>query len=369
MNFLISVLSFVGVFSFLVFFHELGHFSVARKFGVKIDRFSIGFGPSLWSRVDKKGTEWRVSAIPLGGYIKFFGDANEAGTPSADMQALSDEEKESCFQFKPLSQRTLIVAAGPIANLALAALLFSAVFAINGQPYSSPEITAVQEGSVADEAGIQPGDVILSLNAYRVKTFEDISSYISMNADQPVHLIIQRGDKTESIRLIVGSIEFETPFGRTERIGRLGVIGSGRIIVDRNPIEALWYGTAQTGDYIILTLKALGQFITGQRSIKELGGPLKIGEISGEVAQYGFLPLVLFTALLSINLGVINLFPIPMLDGGHLLFYIIEAIKKKPVRERTQEYSFRVGLVAILSLMIVITWNDAISLIDRLSGP
>jgi regulator of sigma E protease len=369
MNFLISILSFVGVFSVLVFFHELGHFSVARIYGVKIDRFSIGFGPSLWSRIDKKGTEWRLAAIPLGGYVKFFGDANEASTPSNELQGLSDEEKEQCFQFKPLSQRTLIVAAGPIANLVLAAALLSATFAINGQSYSSPEITAVQEGSVADNAGIAAGDIIVNIDNFRVKTFEDISNYISMNADQPVRVVVRRGDELKAFPLIVGSVEYETPFGRIEKVGRLGVTGSRRMIVERGPIEAIWYGSAQTGDYIVLTLKSLGQFITGQRSIKELGGPLKIGEISGEVAQYGFLPLVLFTALLSINLGVINLLPIPMLDGGHLMFYMIEAIKKKPLHERTQEYSFRFGLAAILSLMVVVTWNDAISLIDRLSGP
>jgi regulator of sigma E protease len=369
MDFVISILAFVGVFSILVFFHELGHFSVARYYDVKIDRFSIGFGSSLWSWVDKKGTEWRLSAIPLGGYVKFFGDANEASMPSAEMQALTQEERKNCFQFKPLAQRTLITAAGPIANLALAALLFAAIFAIQGQPYTSPEITAIETGSVAEKAGMQSGDVILSLNEYQVSTFEDIKTYVSMNAEQSVRIIVQRGDRKKAISLIIGYIEWETPFGRIEKIGRLGVAGSQRVIVERGPVEALWYGAAQTGDYVVLTLKSLGQFITGQRSIKELGGPVKIGEISGEVAKNGFLPLVLFTALLSINLGVINLLPIPMLDGGHLMFYILEGIRKKPLHERVQEYSFRFGLVAILSLMIVVTWNDVISLIDRLSGP
>jgi len=369
MNFLISVLSFIGVFSVLVFFHEMGHFSVARLYGVRIDVFSIGFGPALWTRVDKKGTEWKISAIPLGGYVKFFGDANEASTPSADMEGLTDEEKAVCFQFKPLVQRTLIVAAGPIANLVLAAVLMSAIFAVNGQSYTSPMVSRVLEESVAEQAGLESGDRIVAFNNFEVDTFEDIVSFVQTHGGQPVNIYYTRNDEVNLVSTTLGLREYTTPFGRVENIGLLGVMGAERVVVQRNPLEAIWYGTIETGDYILLTLKSLKQFIYGQRSFKELGGPLKIGEISGEVAQSGISALILFTALLSINLGIINLFPIPMLDGGHLLFYAFEAIKKKPLNEKTQEYGFRVGVAAILTLMVVVTWNDVISLIDRLGSP
>ena len=369
MGFLSYVISFVGVFSVLVFFHELGHFWVARRFGVKIDVFSVGFGPTLWQRTDKKGTEWRVSAIPLGGYVKFFGDANEASAPSPEMAGLSDEEKAQCFQFKPLRQRALIVAAGPFANFALAIVLLALVFAINGQSYTSPVITAIAPDSPAQEAGLMAGDEIVQMNDFNVTTFEDVAAFAQINANQAVTITYIRDGKVQRGQTVIAAVTYETPLGRTEQIGRLGVHGDKREFVERGPLEAIWYGTVETGDYIVLTLQSLGQFVTGQRSFKELGGPLKIGEIAGEVAQQGLLPLVMLTVLLSINLGVINLLPVPMLDGGHLLFYAFEAVRRKPLGERTQEYGFRIGVAAILTLMLAVTWNDVISLIDRLGTP
>jgi len=369
MNFLTDVLVFVGVFSVLVFFHEMGHFWVARLFRVKIDVFSVGFGPTLWSRTDKKGTNWRISAVPLGGYVKFFGDANEASTPSPEMEGLSDADKAACFQFKPLYQRALIVAAGPIANFVLAIALFTGIFATIGQSYTSPIITQVLPESAAADAGLQPGDHISSLNGFDIDTFEDIVSYVRINAEQPVVIEFDRTGRALESTATIGFIEYSTPFGRVERVGQLGIGGTERKIIQRGPLEAVWYATIETGNNIVLVVESLGQFVTGQRAFKELGGPIKIGEIAGEVARLGIIPLITLTILLSINLGVINLLPVPMLDGGHLLFYAIEAIKKKPLGERTQEYGFRIGVAAILTLMVLVTWNDVTSLIDRLASP
>jgi regulator of sigma E protease len=365
MDAVISIIAFIAVFSVLVFFHELGHFSVARWFGVRVDTFSIGFGKKLWSRTDRQGTEWKISAVPLGGYVKFFGDANEASTPSAEVEALSDAEKAVCFQFKPLWQRSLVVAAGPLANFILAAFIFAGMFMVQGEDYMSSEISRIVECSPAEEAGLQPGDLILSLDDYSVTTFRDVVQYTSMHPERDIVVTFERDGVVNEVVARTTAVTTTSTFGRTETVGKLGVWSTEIVLEERGPIEALWRGVVRTADYSVLIVKSIGQFIMGERSVKELGGPISIGEISGEMALIGFAALINFAALLSINLGIINLLPIPALDGGHLLFYAVEAIKRKPLGERAQEYGFRIGFTAIIALMLLVTWNDVTRLIDR----
>ena len=361
----IALLAFVVVFGPLVFFHELGHFWVARRFGVRIDAFSIGFGPALYSWRDKHDVEWRIGAFPLGGYVKFFGDANGASTPSDDVKALSEAERSDCFHFKPLYQRALIVAAGPIANFILAILIFAVVFMTAGQAYTSPEIGKVEKESGAEVGGVLTGDLVLSVDGISIESFEELRNYLATHPGSTLELLVERSGEEVMLTPTVGTVVRETLVG--DRV--MGLLGVGPaenklIKVRRGPIEAFGYATLETRDTVVFIFNTVGELVTGQRSIKDLGGPAQIAHASGKVAQVSLVALVMFAALLSVNLGLINLFPIPMLDGGHLLYYAFEAVRGKPLGERAQEYGFRFGLALVLTLMVVVTWNDIIGFIS-----
>ncbi|MFQ5938695.1 MAG: RIP metalloprotease RseP [Alphaproteobacteria bacterium] len=353
---------FLGILTVVVFFHEMGHYLIARWNGVRIEVFSIGFGPALYSWDDRAGTRWKLSLIPLGGYVKMFGDSNVTSTPDGKSRPLTPEEQKISFLHKRLSQRTAIVFAGPLANFLLAILLFAGLFSVVGQPFSVPVVSEVEEGSAAAAGGLQPGDRILSMNGQGIERFEDIQRIVQLGLGEPLMIVVDRNGAEVTLSATPKVIEQTDSFGNIFQVGRLGIRSSGFDYVRHGPLTAIWRGAEATVNFTGVTLKALGQMIAGTRTMKDLGGPLRIAELSGQVAEGGIDSIVFFMAVLSINLGLINLFPIPVLDGGHLLFYAIEAIRGKPLGERAQEYGFRIGLALVLVLILFVTWNDLVHL-------
>lgn len=359
----ISAISFVVVFSALVFFHELGHFWMARRFGIRVDAFSIGFGPALWRHKDRHGIEWRIAAIPLGGYVKFFGDASGASNQAPDLGGMSEADRRDCFHFRPLYQRAMVVAAGPIANFLLAFVVFAGMFMTVGQAFTEPVVDKVLAGSPAEKAGFRPQDRILKVGAKEIESFEEFRNQIILNTGKPLSVTVRRGDSTLVIEAIPA-----TMLEGSVKTGRLGIANTHPQVVKRGLADAMWYAAVEVRDSSTMILRVVGEMIGGERSVKDLGGPLKIAEISGEVAQVSALGLLAMIASLSVNLGLINLFPIPMLDGGHLLYYAFEAVRGRPLAEKVQEYGFRVGMALVLLLMVVVTWNDLIGMVSKLQS-
>ncbi|HEV8015038.1 MAG TPA: RIP metalloprotease RseP [Stellaceae bacterium] len=353
---------FLFVLTVLVFVHELGHYLVARWNGVRVEVFSIGFGPELFGWTNRAGTRWKISAIPLGGYVKMFGDADPASMPSADVQAMTPEEREVAFHHKRLPQRAAIVVAGPAANFVFAIVALAALFATVGQPFTPPQVGTVQAGSAAEASGIQSGDVIVSIDGQAIERFEDVQRLVRLDPGQPLNVVVHRGDRDVPLSVTPKLSEVTDRFGNKHQYGLLGIVGQGVQYVRYDPATAVARASGETLDIVGGTLQAVWQMIIGARSTDELGGPLRIAQMSGEVAQYGFSAILPFMAVLSINLGLINLFPIPVLDGGHLLFYAAEAVRGRPLGQRAQEYGFRFGLALVLTLMVFATWNDLVHL-------
>ncbi|WP_158045666.1 RIP metalloprotease RseP [Skermanella pratensis] len=356
------VIPFLVVLTVLVFVHELGHYWVARRNGVRIETFSIGFGPELFGRTDRAGTRWKFSAIPLGGYVKMFGDADAASTPSGAVRTMTPQERELSFFHKRLGQRAAIVAAGPIANFLFAIIGLTLLFSLYGQPYTPPDIGTVQEQSAAARAGILPGDVIVEIDGQPIERFEEVQQIVRFNQGTPLALVVERDGSRVPMSVTPEVTQITDRMGNTHSIGLLGIGRAGMEYRRHDPLTALWQAGRETVNLTVGTLGAVGQMISGSRGTEELGGPLRIAQMSGEVAQSGVVALVWFMAILSVNLGLINLFPIPMLDGGHLLFYAVEAIRGKPLGDRAQEYGFRIGLALVLTLMVFATWNDLVHL-------
>jgi regulator of sigma E protease len=352
------VVWFLVVLTVLVFVHELGHYWVARRNGVRVEVFSIGFGPELFGWTDRAGTRWKISSIPLGGYVKMFGDADPASTPDANLATMSPEERAVSFHHKRLGQRVAVVAAGPIANFLFAIVVFAAVYSIVGQPFTPAEVTSVLPGSAAERAGLEPGDRIIRINGEEIERFEQIQKMILLNLDRPVTLVVLRDGRERSLTASPTIDEATDNRGNIVRTPRLGITGKKVEFVRHGPVESIWRGVAETWVQTAGTIQALGQIITGRRQTDELGGPIRIAEMSGDVARGGPASLLVFMAVLSVNLGLINLFPVPMLDGGHLLFYTVEGLRGRPLGPRAQEYGFRIGLVLVFSLMLFATWND-----------
>lgn len=349
---------FLVVLTVLVFFHELGHYLVARFNKVRVEVFSVGFGPELFGWTDKAGTRWKFSIIPLGGYVKMFGE----GTAADSGAALTPEEKEVSFQHKRVGQRSAIVFAGPAANFLLAILIFAGLFAIVGQPFTSPEIGKVQQGSAAERAGLEPGDVFQSIDGRAIERFEDVQQIVLLNAGEPLQIVVRREGRELPVTTTPTFVERTDNAGNIHKVGILGVTSKGRAYVRHGPLEALWRATQETVRLSVGTLQALWQVISGRRDTKELGGPIKIAQLSHDFAQVSPDSLIWLMALLSINLGLLNLFPVPMLDGGHLLFYGVEAILGRPLNDRAQEYGLRIGLALVICLMVFVTVNDLINL-------
>ncbi|WP_395611586.1 RIP metalloprotease RseP [Allosphingosinicella sp.] len=370
-SFLFTILTFLAVIGPLIFIHELGHYFVGRWFGVKADTFSIGFGRELFGWTDKRGTRWKVGWLPLGGYVKFAGDMNPASTPTDEWLSLPAEERAKTFQAKKVWQRFLIVLAGPATNFLFAIIAFMIIFGAYGYPSSPASVGTIERGSVAQAAGFQPGDQIVEANGSRIETFADLSTYIALRPNEPMDFRVRRGDGEVQLHATPRQIVETDRFGNQARIGRLGISPSGRLEFNRLPLWQLpGAALSKTVDSVQTMLTALGQVISGRRALSELGGPLKIAQVSGQQASLGWLSFFWFMTIVSINLGFINLLPIPLLDGGHLLFYAIEGVRRKPLRPEAQEWAFRTGLAVLLALMIFVTFNDLASfgLFEKLGG-
>jgi len=357
-GFLLTVLAFVAVIGPLVFVHELGHYLVGRWCGVKAEAFSIGFGPELFAWVDKRGTRWRVAALPLGGYVRFKGDMNAASMTDPAWLQMPAKERAESFPAKPLWQRAAIVAAGPAINFLFAILIIATFAFVHGESRTPAVAGVVEQGSAADAAGIQVGDRILSFNGRAMDTYTDMVMYTRIRPGEPVDVVIDRGGKRLEIQTRIGAVMEDDGFGQQYRVGRLGIGASDPVVERVGLLRAPVVAIERTGQIVRTMVETLGQIVTGGRSVKELGGPLKIAQVSGQAATLGLESFIFFAALISINLGFINLLPIPMLDGGHLLFYGIEAVQRRPVSPQAQEWAYRSGLAVLMAMMLLVTFND-----------
>ena len=353
-----TILAFVAVIGPLVFIHEMGHYLVARWCGVKADVFSIGFGKELVGWVDKRGTRWRIALLPLGGYVKFAGDMNAASQSDPEWLTLPAAERERSFPAKPVWQRAAIVAAGPLINLIFAVVLLGGLAMVRGTPVSEPVIGNVLAGSAAEAADLRSGDRIIRIMGRDIENFGDVSAIVGLRPNELLPYVIERKGALIEKDIAAGTLIEKDRFGNIYRIGQLGVMANEVTLKSVSLWEAPVVGFNQAVQLTKTALDGLGQIIMGRRSVKELGGPLKIADISGQAASMGFASFLFFMALISINLGFINLLPIPMLDGGHLLFYAIEAVQRRPVSTVVQEWAYRSGLALLLTLMLLVTFND-----------
>lgn len=357
-GFFFSILAFVLVIGPLVFVHELGHYLAGRWFGVKADEFSIGFGRAIAGFTDKRGTFWKFGWLPLGGYVKFAGDMDPSGRPSAEWLALPAAERAQTFQSKPLWQRAIIVAAGPVTNFLVAILILSAFAMAFGENVTPTVVGSVDVGTPAASAGLRAGDRITGIGGRSVSRFEELADFTRLRPGERVQLDYDRGGQAMHGDVTIGVRTETDRFGNVYRLGMLGVRTSAPVLEPVGVLRAPLVGLRQTVNIVRGTFDALGQIITGRRSVDELGGPLRIAQISGQSLSLGLVGFVYMIALISINLGFINLLPVPVLDGGHLLFYAIEGIRRRPVGPRMMEWAFRGGLAAILALMLLVTRND-----------
>ncbi|HEX4554857.1 MAG TPA: RIP metalloprotease RseP [Xanthobacteraceae bacterium] len=358
-----TILPFLFVLTIIVFVHELGHFLVARWCGIKVLVFSIGFGPEIVGFNDRHGTRWKISAIPLGGYVKFFGDDNVASVPDADaVAAMNTDERRVSFFHQPVAARAAVVAAGPIANFLLAIAIFATIFMLYGKQETAARVDAVVPGSAAAAAGFQTGDLVLSIDGKPIDTFKDMQEIVSLNPDVPLDFVVERGGAKVTLHATPKLTEDRDNFGNVYRIGRLGIsqTNSPQDVKVRKfgPVGAIEEAAKQTWFVVDQTFAYLGKLALGRASADQLGGPLRIAQMSGQAASLGFSTLMNWAGLISVSIGLLNLFPIPLLDGGHLLFYGIEAIRGRPLSERVQEVGFRIGLALIVMLMIFTVWND-----------
>ncbi|MEL6369276.1 MAG: site-2 protease family protein [Pseudomonadota bacterium] len=406
----IALIAFVCLLTIIVFVHEFGHFSMARALGVRVDTFSIGFGKPLARWVDKKGTEWRIAMLPFGGYVKFFGDGSAASNPGAEVeeerggpattqfpkpgneeevgQGMTAEEKAVCFHFKPLWARAMIVAAGPISNFILAIAIFWGLLVALGTYVTEPLVGRVVENSAAEEAGFEAGDRMLSVNGKELRDFRDLQILVRLNAGEKLTFEVDRGGETVEIIATPRRTVIEDAYGNEAEAGQLGIGPPNNAVtfVRLGPLEALQKASGTVVDVIGATLKFIGRLIAGKESAEQLGGPVKMAQYASQTAMSGFaetgddvdvslldrlrVSLVNFinlAGLVSVSIGFLNLLPIPVLDGGHLVYYAVEGIAGKPLGARAQAIGFRVGIVLLASFMIFVTWNDVSNLLSKYS--
>ncbi len=374
-----AVLSFLVGITIVVFVHEFGHFWVARRNGVRCQAFSIGFGPELFGYTDKLGTRWKFSLIPLGGYVKMFGEAetmqavegglvaegdknnqqNGKGEQAQEPRELTEEEKKVSFKYKTVGQRSAIAVAGPAANFIFTIIVFWITFMIVGQSITEPVIGQVQENSAAAAAGLMPDDRVLSIDRQTVERFEDIRSIIQLSTGAALDVAVRRGAQELTLSVTPRQSVTKDVFGNEAKAFLLGITSNGEThYKELNPVTALGASVQQTYDIVRTNLVAVGQMLTGRRGTEDLGGPIRIAKYTSQAAKAGAAEFVLMLAVISLSLGFMNLLPVPVLDGGHLLFYAIEAARRRPLSERAQEWGLRVGLALVLALMLFVTWND-----------
>ena len=366
------IIPFLLVLTIVVFFHELGHFLIARACGIRVLVFSVGFGPELIGRNDRHGTRWKISAIPLGGYVKFFGDENAASVPDPSIAQMSEADREVSFFHQPVAARAAVVAAGPIANFILAIAIFAGIFAIYGKESIAARVASVQPGSAAEAAGFLPGDLVLSIDGQLIESFGELQRIVVTNPGQPLSIVVERKGERKTLMATPVLSEMKDGFGNVHRQGMLGItrapVGQGESAI--KPVDlltALRLGVQETWFVIDNSLSYLGRVVIGRESADQLGGPGRIAQIAGQVWQGGLnngglggglVAIIQLAAVLSVSIGLLNLFPIPLLDGGHLLFYAVEAVRGRPLSERAQELGFRIGRAVVVMLMIFATYND-----------
>ena len=361
------LVAFICAIGPLVFIHEFGHYLVAKLFGVGAETFSIGFGREIVGWTDRSGTRWKVGWLPLGGFVRFVGDMNAASAP-ANPEEIPEELRARSFHLKPVWQRFLIVLAGPMANFLLAILIFAAFFATLGMPRTPPVAFRVAPGSGAEHAGLVRGDRIVAVDGRATASFEELATYVILRPDQQVTVdFVRQGQQRRTVARIAAE-EQKDAFGQRFRVGRIGVFAQGREYVPLKPVQLIPASIGYTARLTRSMMDGLWQIVTGRRSVKDLGGPLKIAQIAGQQASLGAFEFIQLLALFSINLGFINLLPVPVLDGGHLFFYAVEAVRRRPVSLQVQDWAFRGGLALILALLLFTTFNDlgSFGLWDRL---
>ena len=367
-NILSALPPFLLVLTIVVFFHELGHYLVGRWCGIKADVFSVGFGPELIGRTDRNGTRWKLSLIPLGGYVKFRGDENATSLPTGSSAAtLSDEERVGSFPGAALWRRAATVAAGPVANFILAIAIFAVMFSVNGRVIADPVVAQVQPGSAAEAAGILAGDRFVAIDGVEVEIFDDVQRYVSVRPEVPITVTLDRQGTVVDVTLTPARTEISDSFGNKMEVGRIGVVtnndaGNFRVR-EYGPLEAVGEGAAQSWYIVTRTVDYIGNILTGREKADQLGGPIRVAKYSKDMSTLGIGALIQLAAVLSVSIGLLNLMPVPMLDGGHLVFYAIEAVRGRPPGEVAQEWAYRFGLTVVLALMLFATWNDVSMLI------
>lgn len=359
------IVAFIVAISFLVFFHELGHYLVGRWCGIRILAFSLGFGPEIVGRTDRHGTRWKLCAIPLGGYVRFYGDEDVASRPDfKGLETLPEEERARTLNGAALWKRAATVAAGPIANFLLAIAIFAVIFMVYGRAVSDPVVGEVTPDSPAAAAGVQPGDVMAALDGQPIDTFDAAVRYISVRPGVPVVLTVERNGQAVDLTVVPERVETEDRFGNEMELGRIGVVGtrdSGNFRVERyGPVAAIGQGALQSWRIVVSTYDYIANVFAGRMKADQIGGPVRVATMAGQMASLGIVAFANFAAILSVSVGLFNLLPVPMLDGGHLMFYAIEAVRGRPLSARVQEFAFRIGLFLVLALMVFATWNDTI---------
>lgn len=367
-----TIIPFLFVLTVVVFFHELGHFAVARWCSIKVDAFAVGFGREIFGRTDKKGTRWKLCMIPLGGYVKFAGDENAASVPSRELIAqMSEEERKTAFIAKPVWQRAAVVAAGPLANFILAIVIFAALFMSYGKQGIQPVVEEVFAGRAAAQGGLQAGDIVKEIDGREIHTFSELRQIVLMNANMPLVFDVDRGGKSVLLTVTPDAREKEVFLGERQMAGDIGLRGSTDpkyvVRIKYGLFGALAEGTRETYRIMDGTVSYIWGVITQRQSADQLGGPIRVAQISGQVAELGILPLISLTAILSVSIGLINLAPVPILDGGHLVYFAAEALRGKPLSERVQDVGFRIGLGLVLMLMVFVTWKDIVRLVSNSS--
>ena len=358
------ILPFIALIVVVVFIHEYGHYYFAKRYGVGVTDFSIGFGKEMFGWNDKSGTRWKVCVVPLGGYVKFFGDRNVYSQADNDkiIKEYSKEDQEKLFVLKPLYQRALIVFGGPLANFLLAILIFFSVYTFAGKDFTPAVINEVQKDSPAMMAGLKDNDIVVSIDGIKVKSIMEVSKYIMMSTDEFINFTVNRYDQDITFKVKPNIVDGEDNLGNKinkRMVGiKLGAYNNKVNHVKLGPVKALFYAVNEVYYVSTSSLKYIGSMIVGNGDTSQLGGPIRIAKISGQVAEFGILPFISLMAYISISLGLINLFPIPMLDGGHLMFYGIEKVLGRPLSQKTQESFFRIGMFLLLLLMFFTTFND-----------